>query len=455
MPKNITDIPEVKKALENYFFRTEAGIRELRRLHIMPDQNPALIVTRLRKDPMHRKHNSSILNARVDYILEYDRAEGREPRKKSIDSLSNKIWSVPSLVYANENKIFMFDAGGLTFSQIFDSLDEDSKKLLHELKIAEEQSKSVTQRELESRHNGIKNVIVSLIRRGFIRFQEPGVSDVITTSLDHFGENIDYFKVRRSWFKSSLVEGRNFQKLRFGYTEKTLERLLEIQKVGNSLREDFEAKGITTKSFDSLVERDFNYAKSIIQHKLQESGRKLEDIAASDIESIKEEIARLVYLTKDCDPARTEFIQGDAYPENILIRHNDVRVVDFFHAKFGNWLTDVVDFLTYISLFCNIPENKERGYYEKFLMLKQSQSKSLGLNDDYETRLKAELPIMKARRALRASGVLSRPISSKENGEKPLSYSHRRGPYLDYLRQTLKETPETSLLYALIRKYVE
>ncbi len=147
--------------------------------------------------------------------------------------------------------------------------------------------------------------------------------------------------------------------------------------------------------------------------------------------------ARLEYESKniiqnDCHPLNMMFVKGNGNEDRVCI-------TDLFHTSFGPWLSDIVDFLTYLKLFCGLNEFDYEGLVNSSFGRRASLNCKGEDKDSYPT-LKATLDIDRTIYALGSlSGILLN-YKNKFSKSEQKALETRRMAYKGFLKDTLTNT---------------
>jgi len=336
--------------------------------------------------------------------------------------------------------------------------------------------------------NGLGNKVYSAIRNleemSYIRTAPYGSGGkIILPSPEYLNRPKEhrFFRVqRRDDGTSILKETSTLKKSRNWHIEKTIESLLELSRIGTEKRTELEEVA-KPSSLSSAIKKQKDYIESLVIY--EEEDKFSQEKFESRSDEIRNALRELnMPLSNLENPLFNQFLHGDvSYPGNIIVRHNNVRFIDFGSAKFGPWMSDIVDFLTYTRLFCGISESQENDFYSLAKGLRSNTMTDSSLQNELISNFEEQRAILNVARALRVVGVLTRialvnEIDKRENpknheyarlfvpfkniqisgGLSDLeTYASRRATYCSYLRESLKDCSSAKALEEILKPYLE
>lgn len=425
----------------------------------------------------------------------YEESETFVPLEaRVLQALSKHEVSIPTFYgYSTDTRIlYMSDIQGRKFSDVFDTLDIESKEVLRCIVghfFYGKQTPPLASEIVKEFEGDISHHLKVLEERGLIKEVERLENDIRylpETSL--ILSRFDLSSRDEESSQRALTEKPDFFKYKNATVRAAIKRLLEIQKIGNAERPNIE-KIVTKPSLSRYISEDISHISNILSYDTgveeepvitysQDDLRKLESILTrlnhrftynpyEVTKDVIDEVTRAVGkqnldsvgnivddlgLTEDILAEQsTQFNHGDAHPRNHMVQGEYVFLLDFGASNYSFFGNDIIDFVTYLKLFSGVEDDEELYKYfisrKKMPEYKTDNQRSLGkIYDLIVDKAYEELfGLAKIKRALRAAGNLSKTVtkSRRLNLKEPymiLEYEKRRDAYYTYLLEQLERT---------------
>lgn len=375
---------------------------------------------------------------------------------KALEVLTPSVSCLPVLYGYEEGqnniRLIMEYITGSIFGRSYREFDKEDLVVLEEVAVRQ----PVLQSELKNKKY---ETIDELVRADFVHRiknlpEKPNNFETYTLFVTR--RFSDRFKIENG----KLIEKEDYPKHKIEIFKKGVDSIFEFQ--GLAKRIYSKVRGEPPVDMLEYNAKIMHKLKTTVAYKLNPEG-KIEDknndfygkenlLKTLFSEGYIKEIAKPLY---EHTLSNKDIIQGDCHPLNMMIERNKVRVLDLSHISFGPWVSDFVDYITYLNLFCNLSDEEAKGFY--YSILGERMRVNPGSNDEKEFHdIKARMDL---ERSILAAGSLSglllnfgKNLTTYEKAE----LHNRRKKYLHHIYSLLDIKSENgSALFANTKLFLE
>lgn len=375
---------------------------------------------------------------------------------KALEILTPSVSCLPVLYGYEERqnniRLIMEYIPGCIFGKSYREFDKEDLVVLEEVAVKQ----PVLQSELENKKYG---TIDELVRANFVhrvKNSSEKSNKFETCTLFVTQRFFDRFKIENK----KLIEKEDYPKHKIEIFKKGIDSIFEFQNIAKKIYSKVRGEPpIDMLEYNAKI---MHKLKTIVAYKIDPDG-KIEDKNNGFYgkENLLKTLFSEGYLKEITKPLyehtlfNKDIIQGDCHPLNMMVDNDKVRILDLSHISFGPWISDFVDYITYLNLFCNLSDEEAKSFY--YSILGERMRINPGSNDEKEFHdIKARMDL---ERSIVATGSLSGLLlnfGKNLNTYEKAELHKRRKKYLHHIYTLLDTKSENgSALFGNTKLFLE